>query len=132
MRLAMPDVEQMLVAWLGLQFPGSRFVTEAPADSSFSAAVAGGLVRVQRVGGPRMYAIDRPTVVIDCFKPDRPAAKALALQVADALYLRLPGVPLPGGVVGHVAEISGPSWVPWDDTNVRRVVATYQIHLKAA
>lgn len=133
----MPDVEQLLVAWLTGQLAGVRVLTETPASPAFEAALP--IVKVVRVGGARRYAVDAPTVVVECFaagstssQTGRPAAKALALQVAEALYMRLPGTPVAGAAVGHVAEVSGPSWAPWDNTNVRRVVATYQIHLKAA
>lgn len=133
----MADVEQMLVSFLDAQLSGVRAVTEVPASPSFESSLP--IVRVVRTGGPRRYAIDTATVVIDCFaKPNagdgtgRPAAKQLAQRVADALYLSLPGQKVAGGVVGHVAEVSGPSWAPWDNTDVRRVVATYQISFKAS
>jgi hypothetical protein len=132
----MPDVEQVLVSFLSAQFPSARVVTETPASPEFESVLP--IIQVVRVGGPRRFAIDRPTVVVDCFAAGpssgatgRPAAKALAAQVADALCLSLPGARVAGAVVGHVVEVSGPSWTPWDNTNVRRVTATYQISLKA-
>lgn len=131
----MADVEQMLVNWLPQQIPGVRTCTETPAEKEFTAAVQGGLVRVVRVGGGRqraMEALDAPRLVLDCFKLTRPDAKQLALDVANALFLRLPGTTVGNGVIGRVVEVSGPSWAPWDNTTVRRFVAIYQLFVKNA
>lgn len=119
----MADIEQVLTGWLGSQFPDARLCTEAPADMAGAVPV----VRVVRVGGGRLYVLDRPTVVVDTFHADRPSAKAYAARVEHALYWLLPGAGL--GVTG-VATISGPSYAPWDNTNVRRITATYQIYFK--
>lgn len=128
----MADVEQMLIAWLPQQFNGVRVVTETPAGASFTTAAEGGLIRVTRIGGGRQQSLLQPRVVLDFFKPGRPEAKAFALAVAEALFWRLPGTSVGDGVVGRVTEVSGPSWAPWDDTDVRRFTAIYQIHMKNA
>lgn len=120
----MPDVELLLVAWLNEQLSDVRVCAELPAT------LPAQTVRVNRIGGPRLYALDRPTVVVDVFAGDRGAAFGLAQQVEDLLYLKLPGVPVNGAAVSHVATISGPSWAPYDNTGVRRVTATYQMHVK--
>lgn len=124
------DIEQMLIAWLPQEFPGVRACTETPAGDEFTTAAAGGLIRVVRVGGGRQQSLHQPRVVLDFFKPSRPAAKAFAMDVAEALFWRLPGTSVAGGGVSHVVEVSGPSWAPWDNTSVRRFTATYQLFLK--
>lgn len=127
----MPDVEKVLVTAGEDYFAGSLWSTETPAGAAFTSASANGLVRVVRVGGNRRYALDRPRVVLDCFKPTRPAAKQFALAVADWLFYVLPGTTVEAATVTKVIEVSGPSWAPWDNTDVRRFVATYQVFLKA-
>jgi hypothetical protein len=125
----MADIEQMLVSWLGVQFPSARLCTETPGDPEFGSVLP--IVRVARIGGPTRYAIDTATVSVECFAVGRSAAKVLAFNVRDALYRTLPGTTIAGGVVGHVATFSAPSWASWDNTNVRRMTAMYQIHFKA-
>jgi hypothetical protein len=134
--MSMADIEQVLIAWLKTQFPAAEAVTETPASPEFEAALP--IIKVVRVGGGRRYSVHSPSVIIECFatgpasgQSGRPAAKELAGQVAEALYGQLPGTSVNGAIIGHVAEVSGPSWAPWDNTNVRRFVATYQIHYKA-
>lgn len=120
------------MAWLPTQFPGVRVGTEVPGGDSFTTAVANGFVRVTRIGGGRNFALESPTVVLDSFRANRVDAKRFALSVVDAMFWRLPGVMIGGAVVTKVTEVSGASWAPWDDTDVRRFVSTVQIHLKNA
>lgn len=117
------DVEQLLVGWVPTVVT-ARAVTELPNDLTGQVPV----VRIVRVGGPTgLPGFDTPTVVIDCFDVTRPAAKTLALQVQAAVEYQLPRFFNPYGTVLATECVSGPSWLPYDNTNVRRFSATYRM-----
>lgn len=117
------DVEAGLVAWLQARFAGDRAVTELPADLS-----TGRVVRVMRIsGGDRDLVIDDAIVDVDCYAATRAESRSFAEQVRAAIVYDLPGTVIPGGVVARVNTGVGPRWIPWDDLNVRRFGATYQI-----
>lgn len=119
------DIEALLVPWLAATL-NVRAVTELPADLADVLPV----VRSLRIGGPDLddYALlDLPTVTIDCYDAGWSAASTLAGRVHAAIRSTLPGTVHDGGVVTRTRTISGPSWRPYDDTNLRRFGATYQI-----
>lgn len=119
------DIEAALVTWLTAQLPGTRVCTETPAT------LTPPTVRVTRVGGPDIVpGLERATVAVDCFGDTRPSAKDLAAAVRDKLTTNLPVASLTDGTRNGSAlavTISGPGWAPWDDTNVRRFTAAYDI-----
>lgn len=121
----MADVEQLLIGWLGQQFPepDARFGTETPADLQNQLPFG----RVTRIGGPREFALDHATVVVDAFHTDRTSAKAFAQLVEKALYWELAAANIG---VGRVRTLSGPSWAPWENTDLRRFTAIYQINFR--
>jgi hypothetical protein len=124
-------VEALLIGWLKTQLPSVRFLTDTPADLATAVPV----VQVVRVGGPSDDddpSFQSPTVSVDCFAVDRVAATLLAQQVDDALRKALPGAITGGATVTKVQTISGAAWRPWDDLKVRRMGATYVLHLKTA
>ena len=124
-------VEALLIGWLKTQLPSVRFLTDTPADLATAVPV----VQVVRVGGPSSDddpTFQSPTVSVDCFAADRVAATLLAQQVDDALRKALPGASTGGATVSKVATISGAAWRPWDDLKVRRMGATYVLHLKTS
>lgn len=83
--LVAPDVEAALCSWLSsrLVLPvGTRTPKVLP---------AGGVVRVQRTGGPRLGPVfDNPSIVVECWHDNAPAAAELASLAA-----------------GHVAAVEG-------------------------
>jgi hypothetical protein len=125
--LAYADVEALLTSWLQGQLgAAARVVTETPANITQT------LVQVIRIGGARRFTFDHATVDIECFATTRQLARAMSDQVGLLLEQTLPGQRIGAGSVGAVICTSGPSWLPWDDTNVRRFGATYQVNVHAA
>jgi hypothetical protein len=118
-----PDVEQALAVWLGNTM-AVRSVTETPANLSTTLPV----ISVDRIGGADpTVSIDEATVDVEVFHTNRILARTLALAAQAAIRYQLPGQTLGGGVVTRTKTISAPHWVPYDDTNLRRFVATYQV-----
>ena len=121
--------ELLLVGWLPTQV-AARVGTDVPAGLAESVP----FVQVLRIGGPdddSDYTFDKPTVSVDCFAADRVAANTLAVQVHKAMRSALRGVTTGGATVSAVHTISGMAWRPWDDLQVRRFGATYQLFLKS-
>lgn len=133
----MADVEAPLNQW-GHSTLGFRFVTELPAGllGILGTAADPGtpVVQLVRVGGPtddNNPRFDRPTLAVDAFGYDRASAKATAWAVHGALRTVLPGLTLDGLTVCKVQTITAPHWIAYDDTNLRRFNASYQLHVKA-
>lgn len=117
------SVEDVLGPWLAAA-TGVRVVTETPA------VLPSALVQLVRVGGADIdHGIDLATVSILCFGTDRATAQGLAETVRAHLRNVLPGTKFVGFVVNRVQTISGPSWLPYVDTNVRVFDAAYQLTL---
>jgi hypothetical protein len=117
------DIEALLIDWLTPRFTGSRVCAELPATLPDST------IQVVRFGGGRpSVPFDLANVDIDCYGITRAAAHDLAEQVAHGLMFDLPGYWATDGtgVIG-VACLSAPNWAPYDNTNVRRMTAAYQI-----
>lgn len=124
-----PDVERLLVAYLGPALGGVRVVTDTPANLEKTLPV----VQVTRFGGTDVApGIDRPVVDIDCYAATRGAASDLAEQVRYALLYQLPGTTVGDVAVPRVDTLTGPSWRPYDNTALRRFGASYAITTHAA
>ena len=124
------DAETLVRGWLASQFPTCRVVTELPAKLADNVPV----IQVTVIGGSDSFiTLDASNVDIDTFDVARGGlsarenARNLAGQVQTALRLHLPGYAAGGGAVQSVSTISKPRWVPFDDTSLRRFVATYRI-----
>jgi hypothetical protein len=119
-----PDVEAELNAWLEGQL-GVVHVTDLPADLDDRLP----LNQVQRVGGDDdSIRLDRALVDIDSYAADRAAASLLARRTRDALVVTLRGVQTTAAVFGRVSTISAPAWRPYENPNLRRMGATYEIY----
>ncbi len=115
------DVEAVLVGWLGSEL-GVRVVTELPA------ILPAEIIRVSRFGGGRAeFPFDVASVDVDTFAATRRAAIQLGERVAFALMYDLPGLVSGGAIVLAAECVSAPSWAPYDNTNVRRSIASYRI-----
>lgn len=116
------DVEKILIGWLTVRFPGNRVAAELPAD------LTNPTIQVARFGGGRpTVPFDDANVDIDCYATSRVAAHTLAEQVSHALMYELPGHREDGALVVSAACFSAPSWLPYDNTTVRRYTAAYRI-----
>lgn len=124
-----PNVERVLLDWLRPQLPGTRLLTELPANLEEQLPV----VQVVRVGGGRdfSYRLDLARVDIDCYAATRPAAAALAGQVRT-LVATLPNVQTGGALVVRVIEETGPSWRPETNPHLRRFGMTLRVMLRPA
>lgn len=126
------DPEVAVVAWLKSAFGsnGVRVVTELPAKLLEACP----LLMVNGIGGSDTdHILDDARIDVSAFAATRSAARTLARQAKDSLRFDCPGRPLttPDGRV-FISEIntnSLPKWVPYDDTDVRRFEATYQVIL---
>lgn len=121
-----PDVEIELVAWLSAQRgSGVRVLTELPANLTDVLPVA----QVQRVGGDDdTFRLDRALVDVDVYAATRTAASTLARQVRDDLVMHLRGTATAAAVFGLVTTVSAPQWRPYEDINLRRLGATYELY----
>lgn len=117
------DVELLLGTWITTQ-TGIRCLNVLPADLIGDVP----LVQVVRYGGADdNLTLDEAAVDIDCYTTDRTASFQLAEQVRSAVRLRLPGYHTAAGTVADVQTVVGPSWRPYDNTNVCRVGASYRV-----
>ena len=123
------DVELLLIPWL-ISTLNVRAVTDLPENLADVLP----LVQVTRIGGPDNDdnpRFDTPTVDIDCFGVDRGAASGLAGRVHAALRVTLPGLQVAGATVTQVLTVTGPSWRPYDNTELRRFSSTYRLFVKS-
>lgn len=120
------DVEQLLIGWAPTVV-ACRPLTETP-DNLQVVLATQPVVRITRIGGPTSDpGIDQPTVDFDCFGLTRPSAKAFALQLWSLVDLQLSGYSNSHGVVLASRTLSGPSWRPWENTDVRRFGFTVRL-----
>ncbi len=104
----------------------TRIVTELPAN--FEKFLP--LIQVERIAGPdTVPSLDNPTLDVEAFAADRPAAKHLADRIRIALRYGMCGFQYGGAVVSAVTTIQGPGWRPYSNTTMRRVGATYGLSL---
>lgn len=117
------DIEVELVAWLGAEL-SVRVVTELPATLTSILPV----LLVQRVGGDDdTFRLDRALVDVDAYAATRAEAAALAAGARSRLVASLPSVATENAVFGRVNTVQAPAWRPYENTNLRRIGATYEI-----
>lgn len=118
----MADVELMLCTYIKAK-RGVRCVTDLPADMTSLP-----IVQVVRfAGADEVMTLDQAAVDIDVFHTDRAAAHALADLIRRDIRFDLPGYMLGGAVVANTETISGPKWLPYDNTNLRRNQSSYRV-----
>lgn len=124
-----PDIEAVLIPWLAAQFLAVyglevRTCAETPANLSDIVPV----VAVARSAGADLLGIlDRPVVDLDSFAAGRISASLLARQ-AHVLMTKYLGGVTGDAVVGLVNTVKGPGWLGYQDLNVHRCNATYEIY----
>jgi|SRR5690606_7669830 len=117
-------VETVLIEYLSSEFPAALVLTETDDELADTLPV----VKVERIGGgDRVITFDVARVDVEVFAATRFDARDLSEQIRSNLRYVLPGKTITGAVVGDVNTISGPNSAPWEDTSIRRFVATYEI-----
>lgn len=126
--MAYVDVEQMLVGYINAR-RGCKTYTELPADMLGNIPLA----QVQRIAGADpIITLDQAVVTVDVFAADRASAHVLAEQIRTDFRTNLTGYRFGGGTVALVETASGPSWIPYDNTNLRRYTAAYRVTVHSA
>lgn len=117
------DTEALVVGWLIPRYTDSRVCTELPAT------LPAKTIQITRIGGaPQTFPYELPRIDVDVYCPDRGSASLLARQVKHDLLFDLPGYLADDGTrVVSVRCDSGPFWVPYDNTTVRRMTAAYEL-----
>lgn len=120
------DVELLIIQWLQAQL-GSGVVVRDELDNNLLAELP--TVQVERLAGDDDgFRLDRALVDVDVYAATRGGAIALALQVRGLLQTQLPGSTAGDAVVGRVRTIAAPGPRPYENTGLRRIGATYEIH----
>lgn len=117
------DVEAELVAWLtgGLDV---RVLTDLPANLADVLPV----VQIQRAGGnDDGVRLDRAFVDVDVYAATRQAASQLMTQTRSLLLTQLRGAVTDAAVFTSARTITAPSWRPYENPNLRRFGATFEI-----
>lgn len=118
------DIEVELIAWLTDANPGATVCAEL--TNALATQVP--LVQVQHAAGDDDgIRLDRAIVQIDTFAATRAGASQLAAAVRGQLLTRLRGAVTDSAVFGRVSTIAAPVWMPYENTALRRFVATYQV-----
>lgn len=121
------DVELMLIGWLQARLGGDVVVRDE-LDNNLEHELP--TVQVQRVGGgDDGLRLDRALVDVDVYARTRAEALDLAGTVRGLLFTALQGSSTATAVVGRVVTISAPLVRPYENTALRRVGATYQMHV---
>jgi hypothetical protein len=124
-----PDVEKTLVSYLSGQLANTRVCTETPADMLSVLPV----VQVQRVSGADDgFRLDSPAVDVSVYASTRDDASSVSQTILGLFSGDLRGKVVGTAVVTGVKTIAGPRWLPYDDTNVRRYQASYQVFIHSA
>lgn len=126
--MAYVDVEAMLCTYITAR-RGCRTVTEIPSDLAAELPLA----QVQRIAGAdTIITLDQAIVDVDVFAVDRASAHVLAEQIRTDFRTNLTGYRFGGGTVALVETITGPGWLAYDNTNLRRYTASYRVTVHSA
>lgn len=117
-------VESLLVPWYTSQLTGTRVVTETPSDLQAQVPLVR-LVAMSDIADPVVTRWREIRWILQFYAVGSPAAAALAEQGVAVTMNGLRGQTLAGAGVTFVAQDSGPSWVPYADTQVRQYVASF-------
>ncbi|MFE9398669.1 hypothetical protein [Streptomyces flavidovirens] len=120
------DVELLLLGWLQSRL-GAAVVVRAELDNNLANELP--TVQVNVVGGDDDgFRLDRALVDIDVYAATRADAIALAAVIHGAVLTELRGSTTTTAVVGRTGTISRPAARPYENTALRRVGGTYEIH----
>jgi hypothetical protein len=117
------DVERILVGWLGDKL-SCRVVTELPSNLEQVTP----LLQIERNGGADTRpGLDFCVLDVDAFGANRATAADLAEKARWNLRFGLPGTQIEGAVFTACETLEAPSYRPYDNTDLRRFGATYQL-----
>ncbi|MER5613303.1 hypothetical protein [Streptomyces sp. NPDC002215] len=120
------DIELELIGWLQPRL-GTDVVVRDELDNHLLEELP--TVQVEVVGGDDDgLRLDRALVDISTYAATRATATALAATVHGLLLEQLPGSSTTAAVFGAVRALTRPVVRPYENTALRRVGATYQIH----
>lgn len=123
---AFADVERLMIAFYGQQFPDVLAVTIVPAKAETRLPI----IMVNRIGGTdTVPSIDNPLVDVECLAGTRVAAKDFAAEVRAATRYLLPGFAWSGASVKDVVSPVGPSERPYGNPAIFRFGMTHQVTL---
>lgn len=124
MLFTFPDIELLVVAYLS-SFAGVNVSLETP--NTLSATLP--FVRVTRVAGGDDYVTDVATIDLDIFSDTRYNCNVVSQAVHGYMH-RLRHTSVGNLLVDHVETVTSPMYVDYGDENLRRNVASYQIHTR--
>lgn len=121
------DVEELLIGWLQERFPDA--VVRDELDNNLMGELP--TIQVEQLpgGGDDGFRLTRALVDVDVYAETRSEAVALAQAVRGRLATGLSGSSTDTAVVTRVGVESLPAKRPYENTGLRRVGATYSIHL---
>lgn len=123
-----PDVEQLLVSWLGGPDSGVsayRYCTILPGSITETT------VRIEHTSGAnRSIRVDRPIVDVDVYALDVADGKLAAKLIAQAI-LNMRSVRTTDGTVQSARTVIGPRWLPDINPAVYRFGASYELSTHA-
>lgn len=120
------DVELLLIVCLQAEL-GSGVAVRDELDNNLLSELPTAQIEVVG-GGDDGFRLDRALVDINVYAATRAEAIAIAAQVHGYLLTELPGTQTDVAVVTSVATITRPAARPYENTALRRVGGTYQIH----
>lgn len=118
------DIEDELAVFVTREL---GFVAGSIVDVTTEAKAVAGVVRITHFGGPRDRVNDFARVEIEAFSGTRKKSREMLEAVHDRL---LPGTRLVSAIIDDVRTDASPHRAPWDNNNVRRFSATYQITVR--
>lgn len=122
--LRFADLESLLITALSAVAGISRVVTRLPAGDLLTAALP--VIRVHRYGGADDRVTDTGHIDLDTFAATYDDASTLARRAHTAM-LGFAHTAISGIGVDTVETISAPTWVDYQNPNLSRFVATYEV-----
>lgn len=121
------DVEVELIGWTQQRL-GTGVVVRDELDNRLLEELP--TVQIEVAGGDDDgIRLDRPLVDVNVYAATRDEAFDLARAVRQAYLTELAGSQTANAVFGRITTISRPAARPYENTALRRVGATYQMHL---
>jgi hypothetical protein len=121
------DIELDLIGWLQAKFGDDAVVCDETDNNLLNQLPT---VQVQRLpaGSDDGYRLDRALVDVDVYAATRGEAIDIAKTVRGWLLSELAGSETTRAVYGRISSSPPPAVRPYENTGLRRVGATYEIH----